>query len=290
MFPQLDQQHLDQSIEKPWQLVFSARSPVPLRPLKRWSPGRGYLTGFFSEAKTNQKIASFWWPGRPLIYSIQTPDEQKIMSIKIRKALRLQYSEIMNCMQLFLVYLQIWILWIMFHQKNMTASSMEHQVDLTGVVVFSYTTWIWIWEFGSGRRSGRLFLGICPNIFWTAAGNSATQCIYKMFNLMLPYKSTHPYKSSNNKIPSKLGRRFYGRNLLSDPPPFSCAQRLASRNVTSCVATTLRLDPKFLTYQTCPKTQHDANTPFSQGFLEKHARQFLGETQIINKRHVCFWW
>ena len=118
MFPQLDQQHLDQSIEKPWQLVFSARSPVPLRPLKRWSPGRGYLTGFFSEAKTNQKIASFWWPGRPLIYSIQTPDEQKIMSIKIRKALRLQYPEIMNCMQLFLVYLQIWILWIMFHQKK----------------------------------------------------------------------------------------------------------------------------------------------------------------------------
>lgn len=173
---------------------------------------------------------------------------------------------------------------------HMTASSMEQQVDLTGVVVFSSTTWIWIWEFGSGRRSGKLFLGICPNIFLLGGGGS------RKFGYTMHIQDVHVDAAAKIRTPTNLpttkyhqnGRRFCGRNLLSETPPFSCAQRLASRNVTSCVATTLRLNPKFLVYQTCPK--HDTNTPFSQGFLEKTSRQFLGETKIINKKHVCFWW
>ena len=71
---------------------------------------------------------------------------------------------------------------------------------------------------GLEQGSGRLFLGICPSIFLGGGRGSrklGTKCISKMFTLML--QNTHPYKSSNNKIPSKLGHRFYGRNLLSAP-------------------------------------------------------------------------
>lgn len=89
---------------------------------------------------------------------------------------------------------------------HMTASSMEQQVDLTGVVVFSSTTWIWIWEFGSGRRSGKLFLGICPNIFLLGGGGQQEIRLHNAYPRCSRWcccKNTHPYKSSNNKIPSK---------------------------------------------------------------------------------------
>ena len=42
-------------------------SPVPLRPLKRWSPGRGYLTGFFSEEKKTSN-GQLLFPGRYGVY------------------------------------------------------------------------------------------------------------------------------------------------------------------------------------------------------------------------------
>lgn len=143
--------------------------------------------------------------------------------------------------------------------------------------------WFVLTQHGSGfgnlgleQGSGRLFLGICPNISFFfgrggAAGNSATQCISKMLTLMLLQKYA-PLQIFQQQNTIKTRPPFLRPELAKCPPPFSCAQRLASRNVTSCVATTLRLDPKFLTYQTCPKTQHDTNTPFSQGLFWKNCQ------------------
>ena len=158
----------------------------------------------------------------------------------------------------------------------MTASSMEEKVDLTGVVIFFLTQHGS--EFGNlglEQGSGRLFLGICPNISFSLGGGSR-QFGYTMHIQDVDVDAAAKIRTPTNLPTTKYHQNsagvFTAGNLLSDPPPFSCAQRLASRNVTSCVATTLRLDPKFLTYQTCPKTQHENKHCISQGFLEETAR------------------
>lgn len=114
----------------------------------------------------------------------------------------------------------------------MTASSIEEKVDLTGVVICSYTPWIWIWELVLADYSLELDLGIGPWIWiWElvpyalskhflflggAAGNSA-QNAYPRCSHWCCCKNTHPYKSSNNKIPSK--RQPFLRPELAKWPP-----------------------------------------------------------------------